>query len=670
MNAIIPPPTQDTLRHYRPEESDTRNIIVIGGGPVGVRFAHEVLAQSPKLNVRVFSNEPYHPYNRVQLSSLLAGDVRYEDIITPLPNEKLYPGFRFEVCAVHAIDTKAQTITDSLGSEYFYDKLIIATGSRPRLPGIPGMNQRGVYTFRNLGDAEHLYVRRLRSRHVVVIGGGLLGIEAARALLSLNTRVTLVQQSQRLMNRQLDNDAAAMLESKVKELGINVLTNSGVKEIFGEDNRVTGVELRNGEKLSCDTVLICAGIRANLEIARRAKIQVRNGILIDDQLKTSDENVHAIGECCEHRGLVYGLVNPGYEQAAIAADVITGGKATYVGSLEISRLKVVGEDVCSMGIVNNARQTFGTVKELSYKNKKQNTYRKLILKRGKIVGCVAFGDWAESRRVQEAFQQQRKISLWQQMMFKLNGYVWAKAQANDPRYWPDTAVICQCNSITKEQLTAAIDNGNTSVSALSESTKAGTVCGSCKPLLGTLIGEDAKIEKEPAWQVLLLTCLAAIIIVVAIVSIPGMQIADSVQDIGIYESIWNDKYWKQVTGFSLLGMTVIGLLMSLRKRIKIQALGKFQYWRFLHIILGVLSATTLVFHTGMHLGANLNQLLLLNFIAVLSIGALAGASISLAHNFSPGAAAGARKVFTWVHIIITWPLPILLCVHILTVYYF
>jgi len=564
---------------------------------------------------------------------------------------------------------------DSEGNDYYYDKLIIATGSRPHIPNIPGVNQSGVYTFRNLKDAESLYSRRIRSRQVVVVGGGLLGLEAARGLAKLNTQVTVVQQGSRLMNKQLDEHAAELLQNEVEALGIRVIANQGVREILGRENRVDGVTLRDGTHVSCDTVLVCAGIKPNLTLARDAHIKLAHGILVDDTMHTSAPNVMAIGECCEHRGLVYGLVNPGFEQAAIAADVILKGSSHYVGSLEVSRLKAVGVQVASMGTIEQTPNN-PLVREFRYKDKKQKIYRKIILYKGKIIGAVAIGEWSETRRIQEAYQMGRKIWPWQLLRFLVGGYLWGKSSTDNPTLWPATAIICQCNNINQGTLTNAISEGCTSAAELSKKTGAGTVCGSCKPLISQLAGDNnSRTEKEIGWVPTLIFSAVSLALVFVLVLTPEMQASKSVQTTSFYESIWNDKFWKQVTGFSLLGLSLIGLLMSLKKRVKIpllqsNRLGKYAYWRIFHVLLGLSCAGLLFFHTGLHFGENLNQLLMYNFIGVLSIGALAGAMVSLSHKFALSTSMNLKKLFTWSHILISWPLPVLLGIHILTVYYF
>ena len=641
-------------------------VLVIGSGPVGVRFAHEYLLRRPDDSLLLFGNEPYQPYNRVQLSALLAGELAYDEINFNLPGANQYPSFRHIVSTITKIDSKDKFITDVDGIRYKYDTLVIATGSRAFTPNIPGLDQRGVYTFRNLKDTESLYARTSRAKHIVIVGGGLLGLESARALQKNNTRITVVQQASHLMNRQLDEQAAKILQEKIEQEGIRVITSSGVRKIIGT-GRVTGVVLRSKEEIECDTVLMCTGITPNVGLAREAKIRVNQGIVVNNQLQTSDKNIYAIGECCEHNGACYGIVAPGYEQANIAANVISGGNAQYFGSQEVSRLKVIGESVCSMGEVSDIiSKPFQF--EVSFRN--ESDYRKIILHKNIVKGVVGIGQWNEVQRVQEAYLQKRKIYFWQKWLFKLTGRLWLADQSNNVAQWAGDSLVCQCNSVKQATLVKAVSDGCKSVSELCKQTSAGTVCGSCKPLLQQLIGNSVPREKEIAWLPILTASSFTVFIAMLIALFPGFSVASSVLSPGFLEFLWNDKFWKQVTGFSLLGLTMIGLLMSLRKRLNIKRLGKFAYWRLLHVALGLICAITLILHTGMHLGENLNRMLMFNFLAVLVFGSLAGFVISLSHNLNAVKSQSIRRFWSWVHVLITWPLPVLLGTHILTVYYF
>lgn len=667
---VVVTPNATTANPVMPFEPYLKKmkVIVIGSGPVAMRFATEFLQRSPQAELTLFGNEPYQPYNRVQLSALLAGDIQYDDILTNLPDKQSHPGFKLSICAIRSIKTASKTVIDAQGSTHNYDTLVIATGSRPHVPNIEGVQQTGVYTFRNLKDAEALYTRVNRTRHVAVVGGGLLGLEAARALLRHNTQVTLVQQSEWLMNRQLNHKAANILQQKVEALGIRVITRSGIRKIHG-DGRVSGASTRDGDFIDCDTILLCAGIKANLEIARNAHITVGHGIVVNDHMQTSEPSVYAIGECCEHRGLTYGLVNPGFEQAAIAADIIAGGHSSYVGSLEISRLKVVGEDVCSMGKVSDLPQR-PLQKHLSYSNKKRGVYRHLVIYKGRLIGALGLGEWHEQRRTQEAYQNGRRIWLWQQLYFLLFGKLWAFSDSQNLASWPRSTTVCQCNNITHGTLIDAVAAGCNSVSTLQQTTGAGTVCGSCKPLLGDLCGQTGKNQKETAWLPTLVGSLMAMAVFGALLFLPPLVVADSVLQQDTLEKIWNNKNWKQVTGFSLLSMSLLGLLMSLKKRLGLSKFGNYAWWRALHVFLGLMCAGVLILHTGLHFGANLNRLLMIDFLAIIFLGSLAGAVVSLSHTLGSHAAKRLREFWTWSHIFFTWPLPILLGTHIFTVYYF
>lgn len=648
-------------------------IIVIGSGPVGMRFVESLLKQAPLAHIHLFGNEPYRPYNRVQLSALLAGEVDRDSLDIPLPTQQKNPNFSYTVSVIRHIDTAAKSITDAAGCEHDYDILVMANGARAHVPSIPGVDTKGVYTFRNLKDAEFLSARIVSSRHIVVVGGGLLGLEAAKALLRFNTRVTLIQQGPRLMNRQLSDEAAGLLQTQVEELGIRVIVNAGVRKIEGSQ-RVESVLTNDGDVIECDSVLLCAGIKPNVELARAAGIRVATGIAVNDHLQTSQPNIYAIGECCEHRGLTYGLVNPGFEQASVAAEVINNGQAHYVGSQIASRLKVIGKNVFSIGQINDLPKR-PLQYECVYRQKKRQIHRHLAIHRGRIIGAIGMGEWAELNRVQEAFNTQRKIWFWQRWLFLLSGRLWPLDGAGSVSQWPATAIVCQCNNITQGELVDAISSGCSNQQQLQACTKAGKVCGTCKPLLSELLSDkglskDLAAEKERGWAVLLTASIAALSTAVVVAAMPEAVNATSVQTTGWFEKVWNDKSWKQVSGFTLLGLSLIGMLMSLRKRFNLNWMGDFANWRILHGLLGLACAAVLIFHTGFHLGSNLNRWLMVNFIGVLVIGAVSGMVVALSHRLKPQRALSVRKNWNHLHVLMTWPLPALLIMHIFSVYYF
>ncbi|WP_157360316.1 FAD-dependent oxidoreductase [Aliagarivorans marinus] len=641
-------------------------IVIIGAGPAGFRAAEEILKRQPDATLSLIGNES--SYNRVQLSALLAHEVGVEQIFyQPLGGER-HPNFQHIQAHIVEIDRSLKRLTDQQGQHYHYDKLILATGAKPHVPQINGTDLDGVLVFRSLRDTERLQARLARARHIAVVGGGLLGLEAARALRRNNTQVTIIQQGPWLMNRQLDHKAAARLRASVEALGITVIENAGVREISGL-GRVEQVHLHRQQHLEVDTVVLCSGIRINHQLAKQALLKVAKGILVDRQLTTSDPDIFAIGECCEFEGQCFGLVEPGLEQAAIVADTLAGGSAEYRGSLNVSRLKVVGEQVCSIGDIHSAAAST-LAKVLTFEDSKH--YRKVVLHNGRITAAIGIGEWPEFRQIREAILEQRPLRWWQGLRFANHGRLWPEQQ-DSPQHWPEQALICQCNRVSRGQLSTAISAGACSIEQLQQQTQAATVCGSCKPLLTQLLTPDnqaARLEKEQGSNTLTLASLLACCIALLMLLVPGLQPPESVQQNWRLDKIWNDGFYKQVSGFTLLGLTLLGLGLSLRKRFKFKLPGDFNYWRLAHGLIGVVCVAILVAHTGLHLGSNLNRFLVLNFLAVLLLGSLTGLSVAQSHQLPLRQAKGLRQWWSWLHILISWPLPILLAVHVLSVYYF
>lgn len=664
-----------------------KSVIVIGSGPVGMRFARKLLDLIPDTKLTMFSNEPYQPYDRAQLTSLLAGEVNREKIDIPLPSNEEHSNFSFIIASIHQIDKENKTVIDRQGKLYPYDILVIATGARAHVPNIKGVDLKGVYTFRNLKDTESLYARITRARSIVVIGGGLLGLEAAKGLAKFNTKVVLVHQGPRLMNRQLDEIASDKLAKKMAALGIGIILNSGVREFISKNNRVAAVKTRSDEVISCDTVLLCTGIQPNVELARNAKIKISTGIIVNDRLETSERGIYAIGECCEHRGITYGLVTPGYEQADAAAQVINDlkifqerksleqdenkgkDKIPYAGSLTISKLKVLGENVCSMGkVVELPKRPFQY--EIIYQRKSQGIYRKIVIYKNQIIGAAGVGVWSDVGRIQDAYRNNDYISWWQKIIFRFLGSLWLTQTRQDIKDWPSNAIVCQCNGVSQGQIFSLINSGIGDLESIQSKTMAGTTCGSCKPLLASAINQPEYEIKEKSAPLIAFGSFSVFAALLFLAFYPAQETSASVQSIHWFEKIWNDKFWKQVTGFSLLGLTVLGLLMSVVKRFKLNKLGSFSFWRVVHVFIGLLCALVLIFHTGFHAGNNLNRLLFLNFTSVLLIGMFAGMAMSFGNKFTSASSSSLRKASSWMHIFVAWPLPVLLGVHILSVYYF
>ena len=368
-------------------------LIVIGNGMAAARLVDELARRAlGRYAVAVIGEEPRLAYNRVLLSALLADEVGFDDI-------ELRPArwwrdrgvtLRYGVRAT-AVDATARNVTLAGGTRLSFSKLVFATGSQPIKPDIPGMDLPGVLTFRDVDDVNAIAAAKAAGSRVVVIGGGLLGLEAAYGLAKAGARVTLLHLMDRLMERQLDHRAALMLQRAVEARGIAVRLQAQTARIVG-NGKVEGVELRDGTTIAADAVVVAVGIRANAALARTAGLEVGRGIVVDDHLETNAAGVHAIGECAEHRGCCYGLVEPAYEQAQLLARRLAGERASYPGSVLATNLKVSGVNVFSAGDFLGAT---AEAEEIVLRDPAAGVYKKLVIAHGRLVGAVLFGDTAD-----------------------------------------------------------------------------------------------------------------------------------------------------------------------------------------------------------------------------------------------------------------------------------
>jgi nitrite reductase (NADH) large subunit len=369
-------------------------LVIIGNGMAAARLCDELSQRAlGRYAIAVVGKEPRLAYNRVLLSSVLAGEVAAGDLtVKPADWWRKHGVTLCYGTGATAIDPAARTVTLEDGRTLSFAKLVFATGSRAiRLP-IPGADLPGVLTFRDLADTESIVAAARRGSRAVVIGGGLLGIEAAYGLAKAGVAVTLVHLMDRLMERQLDPRAAALLKRAVEAKGITVELEAATAKLHGSD-RVESVELKDGRMLPVDTVVIAVGIAPNAEIARSASLTVNRGIVVDDGLATSDPNIFAIGECAEHRGTCYGLVEPANDQARVLAERFAGRNATYAGSINATNLKVSGVHVFSAGDFLGAPGTESIV----LADAGLGTYRKLVIEGERLVGAVLYGDTADAR---------------------------------------------------------------------------------------------------------------------------------------------------------------------------------------------------------------------------------------------------------------------------------
>ncbi|MDQ8728915.1 FAD-dependent oxidoreductase [Bradyrhizobium sp. LHD-71] len=364
-------------------------LVVIGNGMAAARLAQEIAKRAlGRYAVAIIGDEPRLAYNRVLLSSVLAGEIASKEI-------ELQPAAWWRDRGVTlsygraatSVDLQSRRVVLADGRLVPFSKLVFATGSQPLRLNIPGADLPGVHTFRDSRDVDLLLTLAAARRRVVVIGGGLLGLEAAYGLAKAGSPVTLVHLMDRLMERQLDAPAAALLKRLVEEKGIDIRLNASTKAIFGGDT-VRGIELADGTHIAADAVIFAAGIRPNAGLAEAAGIAVNRGIVVDGSLATNVAGVYALGECAEHRGVCYGLVEPAYEQAKVLAEHLAGRSASYEGSVLSTNLKVSGVNVFSAGDFAGAAGTEAIV----LSDARQGTYKKLVISGGRLTGAILIGD--------------------------------------------------------------------------------------------------------------------------------------------------------------------------------------------------------------------------------------------------------------------------------------
>lgn len=486
-------------------------LVVVGNGMAGVRAIEEVLARGggEQFDITVFGDEPYGNYNRILLSNVLAGS---DDPAEIYLNQLDWYGqngidLRAGVRVVR-LDTFAHLAHADDGSTVRYDKLILATGSRSFFPPMTGLwaddktLTDGVFGFRTLDDTASMIAETATRTRAVVIGGGLLGLEAARGLQNRGLTVDVVHSGPVLMNAQLDDLAGAILRKSVENLGIGVLLNKRTTGVVVEDGRLAGVTFADGERLDCDMLVIAAGIRPNVGLAQRAGLTVERAIVTDDHMRSvDDDDVYVVGECAQHRGQVYGLVAPLWEQAKVLADHLTGTNpaAAYHGSRVATKLKVAGVDVAAMGVKAPERDDDEFVQ---YSEPRHGVYKTVVIRDGKLVGATLVGDVSKVSFLTQAFDSglplpDERVSL----MFDIG----TPDVGVGVGELSDDAQVCNCNGVSKGALTACVAAGETSVSGVMAKTKAGKGCGSCKELVGQIVewAAGGNVTEDPSanWYV-------------------------------------------------------------------------------------------------------------------------------------------------------------------------
>ena len=480
MNMIAP-------QGFRPSRS---RLVLIGNGMAGVRAVEEILTRAPhEFSITVFGAEPHGNYNRIMLSPVLAGEKMFEAITTHPP--AWYQENHIELIAgepVVGIDRAAKTVTGALGTTRAYDVLLLATGSNPVIIPLPGHKLPGVIGFRDIADVETMIAASKSGSHAVVIGGGLLGLEAANGLARNGMDTTVLHIMPTLMERQLDPVSAGMLQADLGARGIKVITEANTKAIVGEA-RVEAVQLTDGTHLPADIVVMAAGIRPNIALARQAGLACGRGIEVNDAMLTSDPAIYAVGECVEHRGALFGLVAPLYDMAKIVADRVTRtAESNYAPAVTGTRLKVTGIDMFSAGDFIGD----DTTDDIVFRDTARGAHKKLVVRDDKLIGAVLYGEARDSAWYFDLIRGEADISALRDTLVFGPG---AGGAAAGVETLPDTAEICGCNGVSKAAILAAIGKFKlTTVDQVRSRTKASASCGSCtcqvEGLLGYAVGSD------------------------------------------------------------------------------------------------------------------------------------------------------------------------------------
>jgi nitrite reductase [NAD(P)H] large subunit len=393
-----------------------RKLVVVGNGMAAMRTVEELLRVAPALyDITIFGDEPYGNYNRILLSPLLAGEVRIDDIL--LHDDAWYRSRGIVLHkgkAVVAIDRRRREVTAEDGTTANYDRLLLATGSLPVILPVPGSDRSAVIGFRDVADVKRMLAAARQHRHAVVIGGGLLGLEAASGLLKRGMKVTLVHLLDTLMERQLDADAGQLLRQSLEQRGLDFVMPGETAEILGND-RVRAVRLKDGRTLPADLVVMAVGIRPNIALARSAGLHCGRGIVVDSTMLTFDPRIYAVGECAESHGATYGLVAPLYEQAKVCANHLAEwGCARYPGSLVAAKLKVTGIELLSAGNVAGGEGC----ETIVLRDGAAGIYKKLVLRDNRIDGAVLYGDTGDGSWYVRLMRERTDVSSFRsQVMF-------------------------------------------------------------------------------------------------------------------------------------------------------------------------------------------------------------------------------------------------------------
>ena len=644
-------------------------VVIVGNGMVSHGLCVALTSnQRASLQVTVLGAEPYPAYDRIHLSEIRSPE---SALLAPHAWYRRH-GIDLRLgTAVVGIDRAQRRVLLEGGEAVEYDTLVLATGAEPVRPQLSGVEHARVFAYRTIDDVRRIREALVAATSAVVVGGGLLGLEAAQMSRSAGCATTVVEASRMLMPRQLDRQSAEILRSQVEALGVHVKLAAQLQAVDEDAGRLR-LRFDNGDVLHTDVVVMAIGVRPRDHLAREAGLAVaaRGGVIVDDRMRTLDPSIYAIGDCACHRGHSYGLIAPGLAMADVVANAIAGGRSRFVAGDRSCELKLMGIPVAAVGDYESANHERGsrTLSVLA-----DGGRRTLLLDSRRVLGAVVVGEWHELPRVRALSARGGRLSSLELKRFKETGHLFAGA-SSDVASWPAEAMVCNCRRVTKGTLDACMATCGRDADALRERTGAGGVCGSCKPLLLELVGQKPVHTPAPYTRALARLAIIAGCFALALWLLPAPQYERSVQaSFHAVDRVRLDSTFRKVSGFSAAGLALASLVLSVRKRSRLLSRVSFGGARALHALLGGLALAALLVHTGLRLGSQINFALMTTFLSAALMGAFAGASTAAENASEPRRARAGRRLrnpLSLAHVVLLWPLPLLLGLHILAAYYF
>ncbi|MBS1531236.1 MAG: FAD-dependent oxidoreductase, partial [Bacteroidetes bacterium] len=462
------------IQKYRKPQ---QRIIVVGAGAAAFGFVKSYRELNPHDEITIFSKENFPFYNRVMLPDYISGGLQWDQLVKMKDSEE--PAYNIRLLrgvSIDRIDRANKQVTDSRGLKYSYDILILATGSSPARPkNVPMLP--GIFTMRSRTDADNFKKHMPPDGHVVIVGGGLLGLEMAAALREMGTRVTIIHRTSRFLNKQLDALGSQLLSEEMADQGCDIYYNDEVQLYYGR-SRLTGIGLRSGRKIDCDAMIIAIGTTPNIELAKNSGLNCNRGVIVNERMQTSDPAIYAVGEIAEHDGELYGFTAAAEQQAEVAAKYLNGDIASYYkGTTLMNIIKIHGFDLCTIGISECPAE--GNYEEVIFIDKAKRYYKKCIIHEDKLVGAILIGDKSEFNEFRELIAG--KIELSEKRLQLLRS-----GSKADPLLG---TLVCSCNNVGSGNINKKIAEGCDNMKDLCATTGAGTGCGSCRPEVKRLLDE-------------------------------------------------------------------------------------------------------------------------------------------------------------------------------------